>query len=57
MIWIGCVSVPPHAFAHAHYFARCLNLTVKILTLGSNAAVVLTDSLVYWDSLQDSVVR
>ena len=57
MTVIGCVSVLPRAFVHAHYFARQLTVTVKICTPGSNVAVVLTGSLVWCDSLWNYVVR
>ena len=46
----GCVSDLLRARAHAHYFVRSLNVTVKIHTLGSNVAVALPGSLVLWDS-------
>ena len=35
----------------AHYFARYLTVTVKICTLGSNVAVALAGSIVWWGSL------
>ena len=47
----GCVSALTHVRAHAHYFARYLTVTVKIRTLGRNAAVALAGSHVCWVSL------
>ena len=44
-----CVSALPHAHARAHYFSRYLMITVKIRTLGSNVAVALSGSVVWWD--------
>ena len=44
------VSALLHARARAHYLARYLTVTVKIHTLGSNVAVALAGSLVWWDS-------
>ena len=38
----GCVSALPRARARTHYFAQ--------RTLGSNAAVELSGSLIWWDS-------
>ena len=48
----GCVSALPRARVRArvHYFARYLTITVKIRTLGSNVAVSLAGSLIWWDS-------
>ena len=52
----GCVSALPRARTRAcvcaceHSFARCLMVTVKIHTLGINVPVVLSGSLVWWDS-------
>ena len=42
-----CVSALPHAPACAHYFARYLTVTVKILTLESIFPVSLAGSLVW----------
>ena len=39
------------ALLRAHYFARYLTVRVKISTLGSNVAVALAGSLVWWGSL------
>ena len=47
----GCVSALPRARVRAHYFARYLTVTVNILTLGSNVAVVLAGFLLWWGSL------
>ena len=51
---LGFVSallrVSARAHAHAHQFTRYLTVTVKIRTLGSNVAVALSGSLVWWDS-------
>ena len=44
---IGCLSALPCARVRAHYFARYLTVTVKILTLGSIVAVALAGSL-FW---------
>ena len=57
MMVIGCVSALPCAFAHAHYFARFLTVMVKIIIIGINVAVVLSGSLVWWNSVQDYVVQ
>ena len=46
----GCVSALPRARVRVHYFARYLTVMVKIRTLGSNVAVALAGSLVWWDS-------
>ena len=46
----GCVSALLRAHACAHYFARCLTVTVKIRTLESIFPVFLVGSLVWWDS-------
>ena len=46
-----CVSAILYACARAHYFARYVNVTVKIRTLGSNVSVALAGSLVLRDSL------
>ena len=47
----GYVSALPRAHAHVHYFTRYLTVTVNIRTLGSNFAVALAGSLVWWGSL------
>ena len=47
----GCVSALLRARARVHYFARYLTVTVKIRTLGSNVAVALDVSLIWWGSL------
>ena len=46
----GWVSTLPRAHMCAHYFTRYLTVMVKICTLGSNVAVALAGSLVWWDS-------
>ena len=46
----GCVSALPYARVCAHYSARYLTVTVKILTLESIFPVALAGSLVWWDS-------
>ena len=46
----GFLSALLRAHVRAHYFARYLTVTVKILTLGSNVAVALAGSLIWWDS-------
>ena len=46
----GCVSDLPRAPARAHCFARYLTVTVKIQTLESIFLVLLSGSLVWWDS-------
>ena len=47
----GCVSALLRACVHVHYFGCYLTVTVKIFTLGSNVAVALAGSLVWWGSL------
>ena len=54
---IGCVSAFPRALAHAHYSLCYLLVMVKISIQGINVSVVINGSLVWWDSLQDSVVQ
>ena len=46
----GCVSALTRARVRAYYFARYLAVTVKICTLGSNVALALAGSLIWWDS-------
>ena len=53
----GFVSALSRAFAHAHYFSRYLTVRFKIRTIGSNIVVALAGSLVWKDSLKESVVQ
>ena len=46
----GSLSALTCAPARAHYFARYLKVTVKMRTLESFFPVLLTGSLVWWDS-------
>ena len=51
LVVTGFMSALQRACAYAHYFARLLTVTVRIRTLGSNAAVATDGSIVWWGSL------
>ena len=51
LVVTGCVSALLCAHARVHYFARYLTVTVNIQTLGSNVAVALAGSILWWGSL------